>query len=124
MDDRFINRELSWLAFNDRVLQLAREPGIPLLERGKFCAITTTNLDEFFQVRVAALKDQVAGGISEPTADGRTAAQQLAEIADRAHELVARQAGCLPRRARPGPRRGGRRHRRLGRPRRRRTASG
>ncbi len=92
MDDRFINRELSWLAFNDRVLQLASEPGIPLLERGKFCAITTTNLDEFFQVRVAALQDQVAGGLSEPTADGRTAAQQLAEIADRAHELVARQS--------------------------------
>ena len=92
MDDRFINRELSWLAFNDRVLQLASEPGIPLLERGKFCAITTTNLDEFFQVRVAALQDQVAGGLSEPTADGRTAAQQLAAIADRAHELVARQS--------------------------------
>ena len=91
MDDRFINRELSWLAFNDRVLQLAREPGIPLLERGKFCAITTTNLDEFFMVRVAALKDQVAGGMSEPTADGRTAAHQLAEIGVRAHELVARQ---------------------------------
>ena len=73
MDDRFINRELSWLAFDDRVLQLASEPGIPLLERAKFCAITTTNLDEFFQVRVAALKDQVAAGIEEPTADGRTA---------------------------------------------------
>ena len=70
---RFINRELSWLAFNERVLQLAEEPGIPLLERAKFCAITTTNLDEFFQVRVAALKDQVAAGIEEPTADGRSA---------------------------------------------------
>ena len=91
MDDRFINRELSWLAFNDRVLQLAREPGIPLLERAKFCAITTTNLDEFFQVRVAALKDQVAAGVEEPTADGRTASQQLAQIGDRAHELVGRQ---------------------------------
>ena len=73
------------------MLQLAREPGIPLLERGKFCAITTTNLDEFFMVRVAALKDQVAGGMSEPTADGRTAAHQLAEIGVRAHELVAKQ---------------------------------
>jgi polyphosphate kinase len=91
VDDRFINRELSWLAFNDRVLQLASEPGIPLLERAKFCAITTTNLDEFFQVRVAALKDQVAAGVEEPTADGRTASQQLAEIDVRAHELVARQ---------------------------------
>jgi polyphosphate kinase len=92
VDDRFVNRELSWLDFNDRVLQLASEPGIPLLERGKFCAITSTNLDEFFQVRVAALKDQVAAGMEEPTADGRTAAQQLAEIAVRAHELVTRQS--------------------------------
>jgi polyphosphate kinase len=91
MDDRFINRELSWLAFNDRVLQLAGERGIPLLERAKFCAITTTNLDEFFQVRVAALHDQVAAGVEEPTADGRTASQQLSEIDGRAHELVARQ---------------------------------
>jgi polyphosphate kinase len=91
MDDRFINRELSWLAFDDRVVQLASERGIPLLERAKFCAITTSNLDEFFQVRVAALKDQVAAGVEEPTADGRTAAQQLAAIKDQAHELVARQ---------------------------------
>ena len=91
MDDRFINRELSWLAFDDRVLQLASERGIPLLERAKFCSITTTNLDEFFQVRVAALKDQVAAGIEEPTADGRTATQQLAAITERAGELVARQ---------------------------------
>ena len=91
MDDRFINRELSWLAFNDRVLQLASERGVPLLERAKFCAITTTNLDEFFQVRVAALKDQVAAGIEEPTADGLSATQQLAAINDRAGQLVARQ---------------------------------
>ena len=81
-DERFINRELSWLAFNERVLQLASESGIPLLERAKFCAIASTNLDEFFQVRVAALKDQVEAGIDRPTPDGRTPAQQLAEIAD------------------------------------------
>ena len=65
-DERFLNRELSWLAFNDRVLQLAGESGIPLLERAKFCAITCTNLDEFFQVRVAALKDQLIAGIDQP----------------------------------------------------------
>ena len=79
VDDRFINRELSWLAFDERVLDLATEDGIPLLERAKFCAITSSNLDEFFQVRVAALKDQVAARIEEPTPDGRTASQQLAE---------------------------------------------
>jgi polyphosphate kinase len=91
MDDRFINRELSWLDFNDRVLQLAAEPGIPLLERAKFCAITTTNLDEFFQVRVAALKDQVAAGLEPIGPDGRTPSQQLSAITERAAELVTRQ---------------------------------
>ena len=82
VDDRFLNRELSWLAFNERVLELASEPGIPLLERAKFCAITSQNLDEFFQVRVAALKDQLIAGIVRPTWDGRTPAQQLAAISE------------------------------------------
>ena len=82
VDARFINRELSWLAFDERVLDLATEVGIPLLERAKFCAITSSTLDEFFQVRVAALKDQVAARIEEPTPDGRTASQQLGEIAE------------------------------------------
>jgi polyphosphate kinase len=81
-DEWFLNRELSWLAFNERVLALADEPGIPLLERAKFCAIASTNLDEFFQVRVAALKEQLEAGIDKPTPDGRTPAQQLAAIAD------------------------------------------
>jgi polyphosphate kinase len=90
-DDRFINRELSWLDFNDRVMQLAAERGIPLLERAKFCAITTTNLDEFFQVRVAALKDQIAAGLEDPGPDGRTPSQQLNAISQRAADLVARQ---------------------------------
>jgi polyphosphate kinase len=91
VDERFINRELSWLAFDERVLDLATEVGIPLLERGKFCAITSSNLDEFFQVRVAALKDQVAARIEEPTPDGRTASQQLSEIAESTRCLVERQ---------------------------------
>jgi polyphosphate kinase len=91
VDDRFINRELSWLAFDERVLDLAAEIGIPLLERAKFCAITSSNLDEFFQVRVAALKDQVAAKIEEPTPDGRSASQQLAEIAEATRRLVERQ---------------------------------
>jgi polyphosphate kinase len=88
---RLLNRELSWLNFNQRVLELAEEPGIPLLERAKFCAIFSTNLDEFFQVRVAALRDQIAAGIDEATFDGRTPLQQLSEISARVNELVAHQ---------------------------------
>ena len=89
-DERFLNRELSWLRFNERVLQLAAEPGIPLLERAKFCAITATNLDEFFQVRVAALKDQIEAGIDRPSPDGRTPAQTLAEVGQAVLELIDR----------------------------------
>jgi polyphosphate kinase len=88
---RHLNRELSWLDFNDRVLTLASEPGIPLLERAKFCAIASTNLDEFFQVRVAALRDQVAAGIDTPTADDRTPLQQIAEISAALPKLIERQ---------------------------------
>ena len=67
-DERFLNRELSWLAFNERVLELASEPGIPVLERVKFCAIASTNLDEFFQVRVAGLQSEQLfyGALAEP----------------------------------------------------------
>ncbi len=90
VDERFLNRELSWLAFNERVLELASEAGIPLLERAKFCAIASTNLDEFFQVRVAALKDQLIAGIDQPTWDGRTPAQQLAAIAEWMPKMVDR----------------------------------
>ncbi|MEL7209347.1 MAG: RNA degradosome polyphosphate kinase, partial [Actinomycetota bacterium] len=70
--ERFLNRELSWLEFNARVLALAEDDRQPLLERAKFVAIASQNLDEFFQVRVAGLKDQVAAGITSPTPDGRT----------------------------------------------------
>lgn len=87
---RFVNRELSWLAFNDRVLQLAGESGIPLLERAKFCAITATNLDEFFQVRVAALKDQIEAGIDRLSPDRRTPAQTLSEVGHSVLELIDR----------------------------------
>jgi polyphosphate kinase len=90
-DERFLNRELSWLDFNDRVLSLASEPGIPLLERAKFCAICSINLDEFFQVRVAALKDQIAAGIDDPTPDGRSPGQQLVEIGECVERLIDRQ---------------------------------
>jgi polyphosphate kinase len=88
---RLLNRELSWLDFNERVLALAEDASLPLLERLKFCAIFSSNLDEFFQVRVAALKDQVAAGLIQLSPDGRSAAQQLLEIGDRVDELVRHQ---------------------------------
>jgi polyphosphate kinase len=86
-----LNRELSWLDFNARVLEQARVTGVPPLERAKFLAIVSSNLDEFFQVRVAALKDQVAAGVPALSPDGRTAAQQLAAIVERVRRLVADQ---------------------------------
>jgi len=81
--ERFLNRELSWLDFDARVLALASNPAIPVLERLKFVAIFSQNLDEFFQVRVAGLKDQVAAGLGNRTADGRSARTQLREIRER-----------------------------------------
>jgi len=98
---RVLNRELSWLDFNDRVLSLAAEPGIPMLERAKFCAIFATNLDEFFQVRVAALRDQVAAGIADPTWDGRTPLKQLIEISARVPKMIARQESIFIEQIRP-----------------------
>src|SRR6187401_3376135 len=79
-EQRILNRELSWLDFNARVLSLADRPGTPLLERAKFLAIFNQNLDEFFQVRVAGLKDQQAAGIGVLSADGLTPTEQLDEI--------------------------------------------
>ncbi len=77
----YINRELSWLQFNRRVLNEARDPRTPLLERVKFLSIFGSNLDEFFQVRVAGLRQQVAAHLSELTADGMTPDDQLKAIA-------------------------------------------
>jgi polyphosphate kinase len=84
----FINRELSWLAFNERVLEEAMDPSTPLLERVKFAAITASNLDEFFMVRVAGLMQAVEEGDVAPDLAGLTPTQQLAEIGSRAHALV------------------------------------
>src|SRR5437870_4182935 len=95
MSARLLNRELSWLDFNRRVLALANEHGIPLLERVKFCAISSANLDEFFQVRVAALKDQVAAGVTTPSVDGLTPLQQLAEIGEAVDAFVERQEAVV-----------------------------
>jgi polyphosphate kinase len=88
IDARLLNRELSWLDFNARVLAMAERDDVPLLDRAKFLAIFSQNLDEFFQVRVAGLKDQVAAGLQAPTPDGRTPAQQLLEIRDRVERDV------------------------------------
>ncbi len=85
----YLNRELSWLAFNARVLALAAAPDRPLLERVKFCAIFSANLDEFFQVRVAGLADQVAAGIEGSSPDGRSAETQVREIQAVVERLVA-----------------------------------
>ncbi len=93
--DRLINRERSWLDFNARVLALADDESVPLLERVKFASIFSSNLDEFFQVRVAALKNQVAAGLTRPSFDGRTPAQQLIEVADRVAALVAEQESIV-----------------------------
>ena len=84
----YINRELSWLEFNRRVLHEALDPRTPLLERLKFLGIYSSNLDEFFQVRVAGLKRQVKAGVTERTADGLTAEEQLARIGTTVREML------------------------------------
>ncbi|HKE53203.1 MAG TPA: polyphosphate kinase 1 [Actinomycetota bacterium] len=84
---RYLNRELSWLEFNARVLALADDATLPLLERLKFVAIFSQNLDEFFQVRVSGLQEQVEAGVSKRSPDGRTPAEQLEGIRERAQEL-------------------------------------
>ena len=91
----YLNRELSWLAFNARVLHEAADPRVPLLERLKFLAIFGSNLDEFFMVRVAGLRRQIASGTLHHTPDGLTAADQLAAIRARVALLLEDQRRCL-----------------------------
>jgi polyphosphate kinase len=90
--DRFLDRELSWLAFNRRVLELAEDDSLPLLERANFLAIFASNLDEFFMVRVAGLKRRIATGIAVPTNIGRAPLDVLADISAAAHGLQERHA--------------------------------
>jgi polyphosphate kinase len=91
----FINRELSWLSFNERVLEEGLDPSVPALERLKFLAITSSNLDEFFMIRVAGLKQQLVGHVEESGPDAMSPGEQLAAIATRSHEMVTRQYRAL-----------------------------
>jgi polyphosphate kinase len=97
----YLNRELSWLDFNDRVLQLAEDERAPLLERVKFCAIYTTNLDEFYMVRVAGLRDQIEAGVETPGQDGRTPSETIALIRERVLGLGRRLTDCFEGELRP-----------------------
>jgi polyphosphate kinase len=95
------NRELSWIEFNARVLELAEQQDNALLERLKFAAIFTSNLDEFFTIRVAGLHDQVDAGLSDPGPDGRTPSQVIDELRERIVDLYERQTACVERELRP-----------------------
>ncbi|WP_371498533.1 RNA degradosome polyphosphate kinase [Kitasatospora sp. NBC_00374] len=92
---RFLDRERSWLAFNERVLELAEDPTIPLLERAKFLAIFGSNLDEFFMVRVAGLKRRIATGVAQKSASGLQPREVLDLIWRRSRELMARHAATF-----------------------------
>ncbi|PFG30773.1 RNA degradosome polyphosphate kinase [Paramicrobacterium agarici] len=91
-DDRYLDREISWLAFNQRVLELAEDETLPVLERVNFLAIFASNLDEFFMVRVAGLRRRIVTGLAVPTNVGRSPKDVLDEISERAHELQKRHA--------------------------------
>lgn len=92
---RYLQRELSWLEFNRRVLEEAKDETVPLLERVKFLAIFSSNLDEFFMVRVARIKRQLFKGSQNSDPEGRTPAEILTAISKRAHELVEEQHLCF-----------------------------
>src|SRR3954452_16552209 len=91
-EDRFSDRELSWLAFNERVLELAEDPNLPLLARTRFLAIFASNLDEFFMVRVAGLKRRIATGIAVRAATGTMPRQVLEGIWEQTRLLMRRHA--------------------------------
>ncbi|KWX03067.1 Polyphosphate kinase [Carbonactinospora thermoautotrophica] len=94
-EDRFLDREMSWLAFNERVLELAEDENVPLLERARFLAIFASNLDEFFMVRVAGLKRRIAAGVAVKTITGKQPREVLEAIWQRTDELMTRHAECF-----------------------------
>lgn len=94
-DRRLFNRELSWLEFNRHVLDEATDDSLPVLERLKFLSIFSTNLDEFFMIRVSGLKEQIAEGVGEPSPDGMTASEQLAELYKRLRPMLKKQVKYL-----------------------------
>ena len=100
-DHRYLDRELSWLAFNQRVLELAEDPSLPELERANFLAIFASNLDEFFMVRVAGLKRRIVTGLAVPTNIGRSPVDALADISREAHALQLRHADAWTSLVRP-----------------------
>jgi polyphosphate kinase len=95
--EMFVNRELSWLDFNSRVLTEAEETANPLLERAKFAAIFSSNLDEFFMIRVAGIKRKIAAGISTAAPDGRTPTSQLTAVREKTQQLLVRHARVITR---------------------------
>ena len=93
--ERLIDRELSWLAFNERVLELAEDTSNPLLERCRYLAIFSSNLDDFFMIRVASVKRKLESGVTKKNTAGFTPFELMAEISKRTQELIARQTKCF-----------------------------
>ena len=93
--ERLIDRELSWLAFNERVLELAEDPSNPLLERCRYLAIFSSNLDDFFMIRVASVKRKIENGVTKKNTAGYSPQELIAEISQKTQELIARQTKCF-----------------------------
>ena len=93
--ERLIDREISWLAFDERVLELAEDPSVPLLERCRFLSIFSSNLDDFYMIRVATLKRKIESGLTKPNTAGYTPKELLVELSKRTQSLIQRQSDCF-----------------------------